>query len=116
MIIEVFESIDSNEAFIEIKVENVEASRVLPFNNNVGERISKEKLKSLLNGVKPLENLNMDEPDSYFAQKVAVWLDDDSVLGSLTPFDIPHHIGLYVVLENILQKLDKSDGVEIRIS
>ena len=115
MIIEVFESA-SNETPIEIKIENVDVSRVPPFNRIVGERISKEELKSLLNEVKPSENLNMDEPESYFAQKVAVWLDDDSVLGGVTPFDIPHHIALYVVLENILQKLDKSNGVEIRIS
>lgn len=116
MIIEVFESTDSTEALIEIKVENVNVSRVPPFNANVGERISKEQLKSFLNKLDSAEGVNMDEPESYFAQQVFVWLDDDAALGARTPFDIPHHIAVRVVLESILQKFEISDSMQIRIS
>ena len=115
MIIEVFESPDSTEASIEIEIENLDVSRVLPFNGTVGERISKEELKSLLNELQSLEDLSMNEPESYFALKVSVRLDDDADLGDKTPFDIPHHVALNVVLESILQKLGTSDSLQIRI-
>lgn len=115
MIIEVFESADSNEAFIEIKVENVDASRVLPFNNNVGERISKEKLKSLLNEVKPSENLNIDEPESYFAQNISVWLDGNLDLDQAARINIPYHIAVRLVLESVLEKYRAYDDLQILI-
>ena len=114
MIIEVFEPA-SNETPIEIKIENVDVSRVLPFNGTVGEQISKEELKSLLNELQSLEDLNINEPESYFALKVSVQLDDDANLGEKAPFDIPHHVALNVVLESILQKLSTSDSLQIRI-
>ena len=114
MIIEIFESTNAENP-IEIEIENIDVSRVLPFNGTVGERISKEELKSLLNELQPSENLNMNEPESYFALKVSVWLDDDAALRDKAPFDIPHHIALNVVLESILQKLDTFDSPQIQI-
>ena len=114
MIIEIFESANA-ETPIEIEIENVDVSRVIPFNANVGERISKEKLESFLNELDSAEDVNRGEPESYFAQQVSVWLDDDAALGDRTPFDIPHHIAVRVVLESILQKFEASDSMEIRI-
>ena len=115
MIIEMFESADSNDAFIEIKIENVEASRVHPFNDNVGERISKEELKSLLNEVRPSEDLNMDEPESYFALKISVWLDGNFGLDRTTPIDMPHHMAVSLVLESVLEKYKTCDDFQILI-
>lgn len=115
MIVEIFECANT-EIPIEIEIENVDVSRVIPFNANVGERIPKEKLESLLNELAFTEDVNMDEPESYFAQHLSVWLDDDTALGERTPFDIPHHIAVRVVLESILQKLEPSDSMQIRIN
>lgn len=115
MIIEVFES-DSNEASIEIEIENVDVSRVLPFNDNVGERISKEKLISLLDEIRTAEDVNMDEPETYFAEKVSVWLDGNIAPKGAVPFDIPHHEALRLVLESILQEYSTSDDLDILIS
>ena len=114
MIIEVFESTDSDEAFIKIKVENVDASRVLPFNNNVGERISKEKLKSLLSEVQPSKDLNVDEPENYFARDISVWLDDLNLDRTIS-IDIPHHIGISLVLESVLEKYKIHKDLQILI-
>ena len=115
MIIEVFES-PNIEIPIEIEIENVDVFRVLPFNDNVGERISKEELKSLLNEVLPSEDLNMNEPESYYAQAVSVWLDGNISHENVTPIDIPHHVGLRLALESILQKYSTSDSLQIRIN
>ncbi len=115
MIIEVFESAN-NEVSIEIEIENVDVSRVPPFNDHVSEPISREKLESLLTKIQPLEDLDMAEPESYFAQNVSVRLDDDAALGDTAAFDLPHHIAVRVVLESILQKLGTSDSLQIRIN
>lgn len=114
MIVQIFKCAN-DETPIEIEIANVDVSRVIPFNANVGERISKEKLELLLNELGFTEDINMDEPEIYFAQQVSVWLDDDTVLGYRTPFDIPHHIAVRVVLESILKKLELSDSMQIRI-
>ena len=115
MIIEVFESANSNDAVIEIEIKSVEVSRVLPFNENVGERISKEKLKSLLNEVRPSEDLNMDEPESYFAPNISVWLDGNLDLDQAARINIPHHIAVRLVLESVLEKYKTYDDLQILI-
>ncbi len=115
MIIEVFESAN-DEATIEIEIDNVDVSRVLPFRENVGERIAKEKLKTLLTEVGPIEAVNPDEPENYYAQNVPVWQDGDIGTEKTTLMDIPHHIRLRVVLEGVLQKYGTSDNLQIRIS
>jgi len=115
MIIEVFESAN-NEVTIEIEIDNVDVSRVLPFREHVGERIAKEELKTLLTEVGPIEAVNPDEPESYYAQNVPVWLDGNIDPGAATSIDIPHHIRLRVVLESVLQKYGTSDALQILIS
>lgn len=116
MIIEVFESSNS-ETPTEIKVASVDVSRVLPFRDYVAIQITKEKLKSLLGEIQPFEDINLEEPESYFAQEVSVWLDDNIGSESATLIDdIPHHIGLRLVLESILQKYSTSDDLQILIS
>lgn len=115
MIIEVFES-TSNEAVIEIKIDNVNVSRVSPFADYVATQIRKEKLKTLLDEILPFEDVNPEEPESYFAQEVSIWLDGNIFPRNATLIDIPHHVGLRLVLESILQKYDTSDNLQILIS
>lgn len=115
MIIEIFESADSNNAFIKIEIKKVEVSRVRPFKDNVGERIPKEKLKSLLNEVQPVENLDMDEPESYFAPNISVWLDGNLDLDQAARINIPYHIAVRLVLESILEKYRTYDDLQILI-
>ena len=115
MLIEVFESAN-DEATTEIKIDGVDPSRVLPFGEKVGTLLTKEELKALLAEVQPAEPVNMDEPDSYYAQNISVWRDGNLPPENSTPIDIPHHIGLRVTLENVLQKYGTSDNLRIRIS
>lgn len=115
MIVEIFKCAN-DETPIEIEIENVDVSRVIPFNTHVGERISKEKLESLLNELCTSEHVNMQEPETYFAQKVSVWLDGDIAPSGIAPFDIPHHEAIRLVLESILHKNLTSDELYIQIS
>ena len=115
MIIEVFE-LTNNKASIEIKIGNVNVSRVSPFRDYVATQITKEKLKALLDEILPFEDVDPEEPESYFAQQVSVWLDGNITSENVTLIDIPHHIGLRLVLESILQKYGGSDNLQILIS
>lgn len=115
MIVEVFES-STTESTTEIRIDNVDVYRVIPFRDYVGRQIAIGELKVLLDEVLPFEDVNMDEPEYYYAQKVPVWLDGNIVHEKAAMIDMPHHIGLRFVLESVLQKYNTSDNIHIRIS
>ena len=106
-------SIGQEEIIEEIKVDAIEPSRVTPVNSRVSGRIPMNELSDLILEIRPLEDPKPDELDSYLAQRVQIYED-----GSLSrkELDLPHHIGLRVLLESILQKYGDFEDLLIRIS
>ena len=96
-----------------IEIEGIQLSRIGPADIQDGIPISMSKLSNLISKIRALEELQMEEPDSYFAQQIPVYHDGNL---SLNELDLPHHIGLRVVLENILQKYGASETLKIKIS
>ena len=116
--IEILEQVDAEEGEPkireEIRVERIEPSRVAPVAVKVGSLIPMTELLNLIAEIKPIEQPQSEElDDSYYAQGVSVYEDGD--LSSKT-LDLPHHIGIRVVLESVLQKYGPSDNLQIRIS
>ena len=97
----------------EIKVDAIEPSRVSPVNLRVARRIPMNELPDLIHEIKPVEDPKPDELDSYYAQRVQIYEDGDL---SWKELDLPHHIGLRVVLESVLQKYGDSENLLIQIS
>ena len=97
----------------EIEIEGIEPSRIAPVNMKVGIPIAMTELLNLITEIKPIEQPRPDELDSYYARRVPVYEDGDL---STKEFDLPHHIGLRVVLESVLQKYGTSNNLQIRIS
>lgn len=116
-IIEIFQPGDSqeDEPIIKetIQVESIQPSRVTPLNDKVGIQIKMKKLSNLIFEIKPIDPPDEEELESYYAQEIPVY--DD---GNFSPrkLDLPHHIGLRVVLESVLQKYERFDDLQIRIS
>jgi hypothetical protein len=116
--IEILEQVDAEEGKTTlreaIKIEGIEPSRIAPVNMKVGSLIPMTELLNLIAEIKPIEQPQSEElDDSYYAQGVSVYEDGD--LSSKT-LDLPHHIGLRVVLESVLQKYGTSDNLQIEIS
>ena len=98
---------------IEIEIEGIEPSRIAPVGMIVGSPIAMTELLNLITEIKPIEQPQQEELDSYYAQRVLVY--DDGDLSAKT-LDLPHHIGLRVVLESVLQEYGSSDNLQIQIS
>ena len=96
-----------------IEIEEIQLSRIAPADIQNGIPISMSKLSSLISRISPLEELQLDELDGYFAQQISVYYDGNLFCQKL---DLPHHIGLRVVLENLLQKYGASEILKIKIS
>jgi len=112
MIIRVLEHKDEEPVVLdEIEIKEVNPMRVTPV--CVGNSLSIQELKELLGQIQPLEPSKPEEPESYYAQNVTAWRDGSLSSGLL---DIPHHIGLRVVLESILQRYSTSNHLLIQIS
>ena len=115
--IEIFqqEEAEENEPTIKekIEIEGIEPSRIVPVGMKVSDRIPMTKLSNLITKIKPIEQPQQEELESYYAQRVPVYEDGDL---SSKELDLPHHIGLRVVLESVLQKYGTSDNLQIQIS
>ena len=96
-----------------IEIEGIEPLHITPVEMKVGSLVPMTELLNLITEIKPIEQPQQEEPDRYYAQRVPVYED-----GDLSPkvLDLPHYIGLRVVLESILQKYGTSDNLQIRIS
>jgi hypothetical protein len=115
--IEILEQVDAEEGKTTlreaIKIEGIEPSRIAPVNLKVGIPIAMTELLNLITEIKPIEQPQQEELDSYYARRVPAYEDGDL---SAKEFDLPHHIGLRVVLESVLQKYGTSDNLQIEIS
>jgi hypothetical protein len=115
MIIRVLERVDTEDKFRvvdEIEIEGVDPLRIIPVREKVGSSLTIQELAEVVTQIQPSEPLNPDEPDSYYAQGIAVWRD-----GSLSSdsVDIQHHIGLRVALASVLERYGASDRLLIQI-
>ena len=95
-----------------IEIAGINALRIAPVNEIVGNRIPVTELSNFITKIKPIEPPQQEEPDSYYAQRVPVYEDGDL---SSKKLDIPHHIGLRVVLESVLQKYGAFNNMQIEI-
>jgi len=72
------------------------------------------ELPDFINEIKPIEQPKQEELDSYYAMQVPVYNDGNL---STEDLDLPHHIGLRVVLESIVRKYgNTSEDLYIHIS
>jgi hypothetical protein len=121
MIIKVLERVDTEteedkdefRVVGEIEIEGVDPFRITPVREKVGSPLTIQELTELVAQIQPSEPLNQDEPDSYYAQGIAVWRDGSLSTDSV---DIPHHIGLRVALASVLERYSASDHLLIQIS
>lgn len=110
------EDIIENEPTIKekIKIQGIQPSRITPINIEVGISISMTELPDIINKIKPIEKPQQEELDNYYTNQTRVFEDGDL---SLKKLDIPHHIGLRVVLESVLRKYgNTSETLVIQIS
>ena len=96
-----------------IEIEGIDPFRITPVNMKISDRIPLTELSNFIAEIEPIEQPQPEELDSYYAQQVPVYED-----GELSPkkLDIPHHIGLRVVLESVLQKYGTFNHMQIQIS
>lgn len=117
MVIEIIQSGDTkeNEPTIKekIEIEGIDPFRITPVNTKIGSPISMAELLKIISEIDAIEQLQQEALDNYYARKVPVY--EDGNLSS-KQLDLPHHIGLRVVLESVLQKYGKSDNLQIQIS
>ena len=115
--IEIFQLRNTPENEVKIKkrieIPEIQASRIDPVNIKVGISILITELPDFINEIKPIEEPNREELDSYYAMQVSVYNDGNLSKDAL---DLPHHIGLRVALESIIRKYNNtSTPLQIRI-
>ena len=97
-----------------IEIQGIQASRINPVNIKVSIPIPMTELLDLTNNIIPIEEPKQEELDSYYAMQVPVYNDGNL---SAEELDLPHHIGLRVVLESIIRKYSNTpEDLHIRIS
>lgn len=97
-----------------IQISEIEPLRITPVNIKIDIPISMSELRSLISEIKPVEEPQQEELDSYYAMRIPVYNDGNL---SAEELDLPHHIGLRVVLESIIRKYGRaSENLHIRIS
>ena len=95
-----------------IELEGIDPFRIAPVNTIIGTQIPMTELSDLITKIEPIEQPQQEELDSYYAQHVPIYEDGDL---SSKKFDLPHHIGLRVVLESVLQKYGTFNNMHIQI-
>ena len=96
-----------------IEIEEVLPLHIIPVDMQLGSLMPITQISNLIAQIKTTEQPQQEERDRYYAQNVPVYGDGDL---SLKKMELPHHIGLRVVLECVLQNYGKSDDLQIRIS
>lgn len=114
--IEILQPRDTEECAPAVKekfeIEGIDPLRIAPVYMKVGDRIPMTELSNFISKIEPIEQPQPEEPDSFYAQHVPV--NEDGVLSS-GKLEIPHHIGLRVVLVSVLQKYGTFNNMQIRI-
>ncbi len=96
-----------------IRIQRIQTSRITPMNIKVSIPLPMTELPDFINEIKPIEGPQQEELDSYYAMQVPVYNDGNL---SAEELDLPHHIGLRVVLESIIRKYNNSSiPLQIRI-
>lgn len=95
-----------------IEIGEIQPLRITPVDTELGSLIPMTQLSNLIAEIEPIEQPKQEEPDRYYCQNISVY-DDGSLL--LKNLDLPHHIGLRVVLESVLQKHGTCKDLQIRI-
>lgn len=96
-----------------IRIPGIQSLRIAPMNIKVSIPIPMAELSAIINEIKPIEGPQQEELDSYYAMQVPVYNDGNL---SAEEIDLPHHIGLRVVLESIIRKYNNtSTTLKIRI-
>lgn len=90
----------------EFDIAGIDPLRILPIHEKIGTPLTTQELAELIAQIQPLEPLNTQEPESFYAQNVQVWQDGQLSSNSI---DIPHYIGLRVAITSILQKYKTPD-------
>ena len=96
-----------------IQIKGIQLSRIVSMNNKIEIPIAITDLPNLIAEIEPVDELQPEEFDSYFAQHVPVREDSET---SLRKLQLPHHTCLRLLLESVLQMYDKCTDVQIRIS
>ena len=96
-----------------IKIEGIHPLRIFPVNIKINIPIPMAELPDLIVEIEPIEGPQQDELDSYYANRIPGYNDGDL---SRKELDLPHHIGLRLALESILQKYGTSGDLQILIS
>ena len=102
-----------------IKIEEIEPSLIDPVNMKVGIPIPMTELVALISQIKPIEQPQQTEPEdsypdeSYYARDIPIY-EDRALLKK--KINLPHHIGLRLVLQSLHEKYGATDNLLIRIS
>ena len=96
-----------------IQILEIDPLRITPADIQNGIPIPMSKLSNLISKIAPLKEPQQEDIDNYFAQQIPVYQDGNL---SIQELDLPHYIGLRVVLENLLQKYGASETLKIKIS
>ena len=96
-----------------IEIAGIDPLRITPVNEIVGNRIPMTEFSNFITKIKPIEQPQQEELDRYYVECIPVYDDGDL---SYKKLDLPHHIGLRVVLAKVLQKYSTSNNLQIRIS
>ena len=107
---------DESEVIEKIEISKIDTSRIIPVNETVANPpIPIQELSDLIRQIQPIEPLKLEEPDAYYARNIEAWRDDNLSSDLNNAMDIPHHIGLRVVLAGVYQKYGTSDNLLIHI-
>ena len=96
-----------------IEIEGIHPLRITPVNIKINIPIPMAELPDLIAEIEPIEEPQQDELDSYYANQIPVYNDGDL---SSKELDLPHHIGLRLALESLLQKYETPEDLQILIS
>ena len=102
-----------DEPIEKIEIAGIDPLRIIPVNEILGNRIPMTELSNFITKIKPIKQSQQEELDRYYVECIPVYEDGDLSCNKLS---LPHHIGLRVVLKNILQKYSTTANLEIRIS
>ena len=98
-----------------IKIEGIDLLRIAPEDMKVGSPIPMTEIVDLITEIKPVEHPQQIESDDsyYYAQDIPIY--EDRALSEKT-INLPHHIGLRLVLQSLQEKYGATDNLLIRIS
>lgn len=105
---EEYQCVDSFE------IKEIDPLRVKPIHEKVGSFFAAQELAALIEQIQPLDEFNKEEPEMYYAFGVDAWVNGN--IHSSASINIPHHIGVQLILESVLEKYGQQDDLFFQIS